>query len=227
MEPQEARALAKEFLAHELSCAVAVDTFAVPTRDEYLAIKREFDKASAEDKSLLRRFARCSAGPNKYARARRGDWNTHVHLCRAAVVLTAYAEPLPPLLQEYMIVDAPAFRRRQGRSTGGNRPNANAAIAATVALLTNNSIKRTRNRQRRANRLTACLMVAEILRELGITKTEVAVEEICRKYPHVKFEFGRPGELEAWLAKGGRRATDRRPPIIWWVPRIRRPSTNR
>jgi hypothetical protein len=218
-----ARALAKEYLAHVLSCAV--DTMAVPTRDDYLAIKREFDEASAEDKSLLRSFARCSAGPDQYARARRGDWDTHVHLCRAAVVLAAYAEPLPRMLQEYMIVDAPTFKQRRGRRTGGDRPNTDTAIAATVALLVNSGIKRTRNRHRRTNRLTACLMVVEILRELGITRTEAAVEEICRKYRHVRFVFSRPGveELELWLAARKRWATKGRPPTIEWLPRIRRP----
>jgi hypothetical protein len=192
---QAIRDVAKMFLADQLSrCGPVV----LPTRGQYLILTRMLDtgaKGAPFRKDFAHHYAATVASESGVTKGRQGDWIAHVQLCRAAGLLTAYAEPLPPLLQEYMIVDALTFKRRRGRRTGGDHPNAKVAIAAAVAMLVNSGLNRTRNRYTRSSSPTACSIVVEILQELRklgitkITKTEAAVEKICEQHRHCKFRF--------------------------------------
>jgi hypothetical protein len=190
MDFDHARAVAAKFLAMWFTPDMVRDVkesdqwrMSAPTRDEYLYWKREFDEADAEGRRQLKnRFI--IGDPTLegiIADARQGGVSSHFTLWDCALGLTACAEPLLSLLQEYMAVDAPAFRRRpgrQGRSLGAGHEVA--GIASIVALLAKNGLNPYRNREPRSGTAppTACSIVAEELRRVGIIKTEAAVEKI-------------------------------------------------
>jgi hypothetical protein len=184
MDIKEARANAKAVLVYwfrpEDSDDVLRRPTTPPTRSDYIDCKRKFDKAGAAYKQALVDFARTQAttvDERIVDAARQGDRDAHVYLWWVAVWLTAHTVPLPPLLQEYIVVDAPVFKRCRGRRPGGDIV-ARGGIALAVAVLTRYGIPLTRNRHTRTPGPTACAIVVEILKEIGITKTEAAVEKI-------------------------------------------------
>jgi hypothetical protein len=99
--------------------------------------------------------------------ARAGDWDAHCALLQLATVIQARGEPLPPLLQEYMAVDAPRFKRPRGRRRGGDW-HTNLGIAIAVVTLVNDGVTRTRERRTKSDavRPTACSIVAEVAVQL-------------------------------------------------------------
>jgi hypothetical protein len=100
-----------------------------------------------------------------------------------AARLVARREPLPLALQEYLAT-APAFRRPRGRPRGTDCFEG-AAIADAVAMLVNLDLGFRRGRNRSPSggaRPTAFSIVAEALRQLGVRKSEEAVEKTWQKY---------------------------------------------
>jgi hypothetical protein len=163
-----------------------------PSELEYLLFKEWLPEAMPElyragRASSANLAARCDPLVN---RARAGDWDMHCTLLRLAALLQARGEPLPPLLQEYMAIDAPRFKRPRGRRRGGDW-HTNLGIAIAVVTLVNDGVTRTRERRTKSDavRPTACSIVAEVAVQLKspIGRTEGAVEKIWERY-HRKAE---------------------------------------
>jgi hypothetical protein len=165
-----------------------------PTRDDYLDYKREFDEADAAGKRDLQRISHdAGVDEHKYyedmaASARRGTEVAHLTLWWDALSYTAYAIPLPPPLQEYMTVDAPAFKRRPGGQERLFPTYETECIAGMVALLARNGINPYRHRNSRSDAPTACSIVAVALQKAAnnlqrpeLKKTEGAVEKLYEK----------------------------------------------
>jgi hypothetical protein len=162
-----------------------------PTRDEYLSLKREFDEADAAGKRDLQQNA-CEKD-NEFrefliAEARRGVEQAHFTLWWDALWCTACAVPLPPPLQEYMTVDAPAFKRHHGRQVRPVPTYEDQCIAGMVSLLIRNGFNPYRHRNSQSDTPTACSVVAGALREAADTlqrrdlkKTENAVAKIFER----------------------------------------------
>jgi hypothetical protein len=113
--------------------------------------------------------------------ARREHQLYHEILCQLAADLTLCGRPLPIALQEYMTVDAPAFKRRRGHPRGGDTFR-DAAIAAAVQAVVEQGFNRTRNRRRRGD-ASACSIVAEVLRKrFRFNITEAGVEKIWERF---------------------------------------------
>jgi hypothetical protein len=160
-----------------------------PTRAEYVKLKGEFDGADATGRKQLRdRFADGDESfRDAVANARRGNQGAHFYLWRIALAFTAFAEPLPPLLQEYMAVNAPAFKRLQGRQERLNpTPHEATGIAGIVALLVRHGFRPYRHRGSQSNAPTAYSIVVDALRQVGVTKTEAAVEKIYEQHPQLR-----------------------------------------
>jgi hypothetical protein len=161
-----------------------------PTRDDYLRVKREYDEADAAGKQALRRKA--FEEDNEFREclidlAKQGAEQAHFALLWDALYRAAYAEPLPPLLQEYMLIDAPTFKRRHGGQPQLLPAYEDQCIAGAVALLVQNGVNPYRYRDR-AGAWTACALVAEalrkaadILRRRDLKKAEGAVAKIYER----------------------------------------------
>jgi hypothetical protein len=130
----------------------------------------------------IARMERVGYTPIMIAEARQGDWDAHDWLWQTAILLTARAVPLPPLLQEYLVVDAPTFKGRRGRPRGSGDGSKRIGIAIVVEILTRSGLQRSRHPRTRSDSPTACSIVVEALRELGITKTEGAVKKIFEQH---------------------------------------------
>jgi hypothetical protein len=178
MTPEQTEAahkIAEEFLKGALIRARAPSQRSIPGRAEYIERKREFNEASAEFKGFLKEVAHefLSNVEDTAARARCGHWDDHVYLCCRAVELAACGEPLPPPLQEYMIVDAPVFKRRRGDRRPGNQSVDIAIAGAVIAII-----------EGRTRRM-ACKIVKEVLERRFKIKREVgAIRKAWEKYRH-------------------------------------------
>jgi hypothetical protein len=162
-----------------------------PLGFEYLAFKEGLPGTAPDFcQSVEAFFSADLAADHVVNDARAGDWDAHCILLRLAIVIQARGEPLPPLLQEYMAVDAPRFKRPRGRRRGGDY-HTNLGIAVAVVTLVNDGVTRTRERRTKSDavRPTACSIVAEVAAQLKspIGRTEGAVEKIWERY-HRKAE---------------------------------------
>jgi hypothetical protein len=124
------------------------------------------------------------------AQARQGDEFAHWRLWAFAIDATALGESLLAPHQEYMVMDAPLYKRSRGRRSWDGRPRIGESspfhlclIAATVEVLVSKGVPRTRNRTSPDTRPTAYSIVAKALAQLGVKgKTPGAVEKISEKY---------------------------------------------
>ena len=105
----------------------------------------------------------------------------HQALC-ALYFITQGKGHVPLPLKIYMLEDAAKFMRPRGRQTGPVDWVRDSAIAAAVLMLSeSNGISRTRKRTREGG-TSACSIVADVLRQFNILKTEEAVEKISEKH---------------------------------------------
>jgi hypothetical protein len=187
---EEAIYRAKAFIRRSLTDCFQADAEPLPglTLHDYLAIKHEFAEATADRK---REFCQAVVDEawswrieDMVAEVRRGgraSQAAHAWLLQGVVLFTAYAMPLPPLLQEYAVTNGLLGKRPPGRPTE-LRNSGKVGIAMAVAILTRCGLPRARNRYTQPTSPTACSAVAEILKEIGIIRTEAAVEKAFEQH---------------------------------------------
>jgi hypothetical protein len=126
------------------------------------------------------------------AAARAGDSGAHYALRLISRDLTSRGEHLPLPLQEYIVNEAPEFKGEARRPANSDWER-DAAIAAAVTILCKmHGFKRTRKRPFRKKE-SASSIVASVLGEFRINKTETAVEKIWEKYAKLCLDVGGVG----------------------------------
>jgi hypothetical protein len=191
MTPEQvnaARATAKDFLTTWFwAFPPQADPIRPPAEIEYLMVKEWLPLVSREycqsTEALYAFVATKCEGPVNEARGR--NWDAHCLLLRLGAFLQARGQPLTPLLQEYLTVDAPRFKRPRGRQRGGDW-HTNLGITIAVTTLVNSGVTRTRERRTKSDspRPSACSIVAEVAVQLNspVGRTEGAVMKIWERY---------------------------------------------
>jgi hypothetical protein len=172
-----------------------------PGRDEYLRMRKVASNRKppeppphadvAEWKGRMAQLAAANAAAwearvaELVPRARKGDRDAYISLRWMACSSVACDAPLHPLLLEYMVVDAPEFRRCGGRPARRGDDKIAMRIANAVAVLvrlTGLPIHRP-GKPDPAAPPTVCSIVAEVLWDgARIPKTAGAIEKIYQHY---------------------------------------------